>query len=145
MLAAAFCAGPLYSQAKPNFSGTWKLNTQKSDFGTDPAPESVTATVEHKNDRFKYVAEGVAGGQPFREEMDVAIDGKEHPAPVDFPSTIMMKWDGSVLVSVLKSDDGVFVMNTKLRLSEDGKVATRQVERKNPEGGSKRTEVFEKQ
>jgi hypothetical protein len=46
---------------------------------------------------------------------------------------------------VVKSDDGVFVMNTKLRLSEDGKVATRQVERKNPEGGSKRTEVFEKQ
>lgn len=145
MLAAAFCAGPAYSQAKPDFTGTWKLNTQKSGFGGDPMPESITATVEHKNDRFKYVAEGVAGGQPFHEEVDIAIDGKEHPAPGDFPGTIMVKWDGAVLVSVMKSDDGAFALTARLRLSGDGKVVTRQVERKSPEGESKHAEIYEKQ
>jgi hypothetical protein len=36
LLAVAF--GLLQAKAKPNFSGTWKLNTGKSDFGAMPAP-----------------------------------------------------------------------------------------------------------
>ncbi len=145
MLAAAFYAAPAYCQDKPNFTGTWKLNVQRSNFGSDRAPESVTATVEQKNDHFKDVAEGVANGQPFREEMDLAIDGKEHPAPVEFPATVMMKWDGPALVMVLKSDDGSFVMTARLKLSADGKTATREVERKSPEGESRHEEIYEKQ
>jgi hypothetical protein len=145
MLAAAFCAAPAYSQEKPNFSGTWKLNVQKSNFGSDPAPESVTATVEQKDDHLKDIADGVVNGQPFHEEMDVPIDGKEHPAPVEFPATVMMKWDGPALVMVLKSDDGSFVMTARLRLSADGKTVTREVERKSPEGESKHEEIYEKQ
>jgi hypothetical protein len=36
-------------RAKPNFSGTWKLNTGKSDFGAMPAPDTRTGKITHED------------------------------------------------------------------------------------------------
>lgn len=146
ILGAAFCAGPAYSQGKPDFTGTWKLNARKSDFGTDPAPDSLVAKVEHKNDVFKYVVDGAANGQDFHEELEIPIDGKPHPGPGDFPGTMTMKWDGPVLVFEMKMDDGTVVERGRFQLSADGKVATRESHGKTPDGAeSKRREVYDKQ
>ena len=146
ILGAAFCAGPASSQAKPDFTGTWKLNAQKSDFGAEPAPESFVAKVEHKNNVFKYVVDGSANGQDFHEELETPIDGKEHPGPEGFPGTAMMKWDGSVLDLELKMDDGTLAQQGRMQLSADGKIITRDVHGKTPDGGeSKRHEVYDKQ
>lgn len=146
ILGAAFCAGPAYSQAKPDFNGTWKLNTQKSDFGTDTKPDSIVVKVELKNNVFKYVAQGVANGQDFEEEVEIPIDGKEHPGPGGFPGTMMMKWDGPAIAFELKTDDGTVVQAGLFKLSADGKVATREVHGTSPNGGeNKRLEVYDKQ
>jgi hypothetical protein len=146
ILGAAFCAGPAYSQAKPNFTGTWKLNLKKSDFGTDPGPDSLVAKVEHKNNVFKYSASGTANGQDFQEEAEVPIDGKEHPGPNGFPGTMMVKWDGQTLAFDLKMDDGTVVQQGTFKLSADGKVITREVHGKSQDGTeTKRVEVYDKQ
>ena len=33
------------AQSKPNFSGDWKMNLVKSDFGAAPAPDSMCSTL----------------------------------------------------------------------------------------------------
>jgi hypothetical protein len=146
ILAAAFCAAPVWSQAKPNLTGTWKLNPQKSDFGGDSGPDSLVVKVDHKNDILKYTASGSVNGQDFVEEVEIAIDGKEHPAPNGMPGTMMMKWDGPAIAFELKMDDGTVLQKGRVQLSSDGKVMTRNVQGKGPDGGDmKRTEVYEKQ
>jgi hypothetical protein len=145
ILAAAFCVGPAYSQTKPDFSGTWKLNAQKSDFAGDPMPESLVAKIEQKSNVFKYVVDGAANGQDFHEELEVPIDGKEHPGPGDFPGTMMMKWEGSAITFELKTTDGTMTQEGRFHLSDDGKVITRDSHGKSPDGESKRHEVYDKQ
>ena len=38
LAAAVFAFALLAAQTKPDFSGTWKVNVQKSDFGPFPTP-----------------------------------------------------------------------------------------------------------
>jgi len=52
LLAASW--GLLQAQAKPNFSGTWKLNAGKSNFGPMPAPETRTDKITHQDPDLKY-------------------------------------------------------------------------------------------
>jgi hypothetical protein len=42
---------------KPNFSGVWKLNPAKSEFGKAPAPQSLISTVEHHDPELKVHSE----------------------------------------------------------------------------------------
>jgi hypothetical protein len=145
ILAAALCAAPLFSQAKPDFTGTWKLNLQKSSFGDDPAPDSLTVVVEHKNNIFKYTADGESNGQPFEQQLEVPVDGKEHPGPADSPGTMMMKWDGPAIVFEMKTDDGEVVARGTLELAADGKTITREVFQNSEDGSEhKRIEVYDK-
>src|SRR5437763_14822100 len=51
--------------AKPNFSGTWKLNTEKSSFGQMPAPESATYKVAHDEPKLKSSVTQAAQGNEF--------------------------------------------------------------------------------
>jgi hypothetical protein len=45
--------GLVQAQAKSDFSGTWKLNTTKSDFGPLPAPDSLTEKIAHADPSLK--------------------------------------------------------------------------------------------
>ena len=45
LLAIGLVALPGLAQSKPDFSGTWKLNVGKSDFGQVPGPDSETMVV----------------------------------------------------------------------------------------------------
>ncbi len=146
ILGAAFWAGPAYSQAKPDFTGTWKLNLKNSDFGTDPAPDSLVVRIQHKNGLFKSILDGAVNGQDIHEELEVPIDGKPHPGPGDFPGTMTMKWDGPALVFELKTDDGTIAQKGRFQLSGNGKVATRDVDARSPDGKEgKRREVYDRQ
>ena len=48
LAAALIVAGaPLRAQQKPNFSGDWKINQVKSNFGAVPAPDTFTRKIVH--------------------------------------------------------------------------------------------------
>ncbi|MCL5743643.1 MAG: hypothetical protein M1541_06915, partial [Acidobacteria bacterium] len=49
LLAVAACLLAARVEAKPNLSGTWKLNVTKSDFGPLPAPSARTDKIEHSD------------------------------------------------------------------------------------------------
>src|ERR1044071_4349740 len=63
---------------KPNYSGTWKLNLAKSDYGPVPAPESQMYTIEHKEPSIKISVEQKGGARgDIKFTLDLTTDGKE--------------------------------------------------------------------
>src|SRR6185295_18099994 len=47
LLAVTLLAGTASAAAKPNFTGVWKMNAAKSNFGGGPAPDSIDRTISH--------------------------------------------------------------------------------------------------
>lgn len=113
-----------YAQQKPDFSGTWKLNVAKSDFGALPGPDSRTDVITHKEPSMTdaVTAEGAQGKQEYT--VKYTTDGKEvtnQIGPIAIKST--MKWDGSSLATSSKfvyNDTDVNLQAT-WALSADGK------------------------
>jgi hypothetical protein len=127
LLCAAAVALSGQAQAKPNFSGEYKLNTSRSEFGPMPAPASRTDKITH-DDPSLQVATRQSGqnGEVTYEARD-ATDGTE--TTNQFRSTAMKstgKWDGDTLVITTKGsyNGGDITLADKWTLSEDGKVLT---------------------
>lgn len=112
---------------RPDFSGVWKLNGDKSDFGPMPKPDKYEAKIDHKDPEMK-VTTTQAGEQGERTTDAVfSTDGKETTnkmGPTEMKSKA--KWDGSVLVidSKLDFQGNEISINEKWNLSEDGKTVT---------------------
>ena len=127
------------ADSKPDFSGTWKLNTAKS----EGAPGSLVVKIDHKDPVFKYTASGSQDGNEFEETAELPTDGKE----VTTSNGLLVKahWDGNVLVMEYKSQDGNFAGVARHSISEDGKTLTRDADVKSSEGNHKEHLVLEKQ
>ena len=85
---------------KPNFSGNWTLNLEKSNFGPLPMPTSSTLTITHAEPSVTMVADvkGGFGGDEHSEHIYVT-DG----TPLSFESQgaaikSALSWDGNALV-----------------------------------------------
>jgi hypothetical protein len=111
----------------PNYSGTWKLNVEKSDFGPLPPSNSRTDVIAHNEPALKDSVsdDGAQGKQEYT--LNMTTDGKEvtnNAGDIEVKNTAT--WEGSNLVvgtklSVQGTD--VAVKATWL-LSPDGKTLT---------------------
>ncbi len=87
--------------SQPNFTGIWKLNITKSNFGQLPPPASQTDTIDDNEPSVK-IAEDQKGG--MMGDMNLATtlstDGKETTSPGmgGAPTTSTAHWDGIALV-----------------------------------------------
>lgn len=73
------------AQAKPDFSGVWKLNLEESDYSRAegrgdptlqlPKPDSLTRVIEHKGKDLKYKVERTLRGRKYEFEVEVEVDG----------------------------------------------------------------------
>jgi hypothetical protein len=120
-LAVALAAAP------PNFSGNWKANIAKSDFGPMPAPTSASSKIDHKEPSLKVFATQVGEQGESTFEMNLSTDGAETTnqiGPLAFKCKA--KWDGAALLveSKAATDSGDLTLNDKWTLSEDGKTLT---------------------
>ena len=147
-LALAALAVTAAAQSKPNFSGTWKLNVAKSDFGPIPGPDSRTDVIVHSDPSIKdsVTAEGQQGKQDYA--INYTTDGKEvvnKVGPREIKSTAV--WEGSTLVvnSKLSFNDNDITIKAVWTLSEDGKTLTQNVHLNSPMGEADQKVVFEKQ
>ncbi len=129
------------AETKPNFSGVWKLNVEKSDLGGAPITQLIVQ-VDHKDPLFKYTAKGTAGEENFEETESINTDGK--PTQDSRGATVTAHWDGSILIIESTGADGNALDGSRLALSADGKTITRDYVRKSDEPQT-RHEVFEKQ
>jgi len=136
-----------YAQQKPNFTGSWKLNVAKSDFGEDPAPKSRTDVITHKDPSLtdQVSIEGAKGTQEYTAVY--TTDGKEvvnKQGARELHS--IFHWDGGKLVndSTLHVNDEDIIIKQIWILSADGNTITQKVHYDTPEGESDHTLVYEK-
>jgi hypothetical protein len=144
---AAMAAGP-QDDKKPDFSGTWKLDTAKSDFGQFPGPDSQTDVYEHKDPKLKVKSSIKGGPQGDREtEANFTTDGTESTNKTgQFEMKTTGKWDGKKLVMHSKADmqGNEILIDVTYELSADAKVMTLTRDIKSPMGEITQKVIFNK-
>ena len=135
--------------AKPNFSGNWKRNASKSDFGPAPGPSSMTREIKHDEPNLELKTTQVGQQGESTTEAKYTTDGKEtiNKTPRgDLKGA--MKWDGDVLAWDYKVENpqaGQITISDRWTLSEDGKTTTVKTKITGGFGEFERTLVLEKQ
>lgn len=69
-------AGVRQAQAAPNFSGDWKMNIAKSDFGPVPAPEILTRAIKHNDPVLEISTHQKGARGEVNSELKYTTDGK---------------------------------------------------------------------
>jgi len=97
VLAAAGAASPAFD--KPNFSGDWVFNAEKSKLQIQVKLESATFTIDHKEPDFRFSRLFVIDGKDDADSYNLTTDGKEkveeQPNRTNYSR---LYWDGDVLV-----------------------------------------------
>lgn len=146
LLTLAF--GLVHAQAKPNFSGDWKVNISKSDFGALPAPDSQTEQITHTDPDLKmHMAQTSQMGE-MKYDAAYTTDGKEATNNANgnvFKSTVT--WDGNDLAFDTKGsfNGNDFTAKDRWTLSEDGKTITVQRHLASSMGQTDQKIILEKQ
>jgi len=142
-LSSGICAAQV-----ANLTGTWKLNVQKSSWGKRPKPVSVLVNIEHREPLVKYFGTVVDASQEIREfNFSGTIDGKQYPTTTSFGEgkVTLSRVDQRTISADLRSDDAKFTQAITTTVSRDGRVMTRRLRIKAPDGPVSWTEVYEKQ
>jgi hypothetical protein len=143
------CAASMASMAadKPNFSGKWKLNAGKSDFGPMPKPERIDYVLTHKDPELNVKSTALTQVGEVTNEVKILTDGTEftndlHGQQIKGSAT----WEGKTLVVTQKATmQGTEILVVqKWTLSEDGKSLTQEVSISTPQGELKQKAVLDK-
>jgi hypothetical protein len=91
------------------FSGTWKINPEKSSFDPNHRPSAATIHFEHESDGYLMRAEGSCDGKHVEEQPQrFILDGKEHPVPgVPGVTTVSTRPDPNTLHASARNGDRV--------------------------------------
>jgi hypothetical protein len=135
--------------AKPNFTGEWKLNAAKSDFGPTPAPERLSRKVEHADPDLKYISTQSGRQADITSEIRYTTDGKECVNETRMgPVKGTAQWEGDVLVIKYKTHSpqvGDIEGEDRWSLSADGKTTTVKSIFRGGFGEAERTLILEKE
>jgi hypothetical protein len=132
-----FCIALFASaQTKPNFSGTWRLNLDASDYSAPGVsrPDKITLTVQQKEDRFKYKFEREKDGKKGAFDVDVTVGGNAYES--DAAGIVSMEWKGAALIVSTLYNPGQDRQSDQVEtwtLSQDGKRLTDEVESHPPQ------------
>jgi hypothetical protein len=145
MIAAivCLCASMAAAQTKPDFSGSWKMNREKSKFERG-GPDDLLIKIDHKEPAFveDWKMTTPNGERSFQAKY--TTDGKETEQEViGRTAKTSAKWEGPALVIEFKTEGGFF--KRKITLSADGKTITKVVTQSGDSGQTEDTVVFEKQ
>jgi hypothetical protein len=112
---------------KDNFSGTWKMNPEKSAYSPGPALKSLMSQVQLVGDVANFMFDGYEadGHAILYEELSVKLDGKDYPVKDDpnRDTTAMRKINEYTLEQVNKKG-GKVTTTTRTVYSPDGKTRT---------------------
>jgi len=129
VLADVMCLTLLASTvfAADNFTGTWKLNAQKSAYNSGTAPKSLTSKVEVKADTASFTFDGYdsTGKAIVPDELSIKLDGKDYRI-ADDPTrdTVAMKKIDDYTIEETNKKDGKVITITRTVYSRDGKSRT---------------------
>lgn len=135
------------AQPRPDFSGDWKMNAAKSNFGGGPSPTSMTRKITHVEPKITIVeaqSGGVAGEQNLNRTF--TTDGKDitiSSGGVDLRSSAA--WEGSAMVVTTNVDVASVVYSDRMTLSDDRRELRSEVTLSSPQGQIQVTIVFDRQ
>jgi hypothetical protein len=113
---------------KPNFSGDWTLNIDKSNLGPMPPPASMTRKVDHADPALSMTQAIVGGPQGDQTiTLKLTTDGKEGTTEMmGTQAKTSAAWEGENLVITMKIDLGGTEVKLiqKWVLSDAGKTLT---------------------
>lgn len=135
------------SSMQANLTGNWRLNIDKSDWGTKPKPLSVVLSIEHKEPILTYSGSVMYAGEDTRDfGFFGAIDGKPYTMARSFGNgtAVLRRIDSTTFDSVFRSTDGAYTETSRTTVSRDGKTLTRKLRLQTPEGTRSWTEVYER-
>ena len=119
----------LFSIALPgvsgqDFSGTWKLQSQRQEFGSLPEGPAATLEIEHRSGAVRCTS-AVAGSAPL--VFDFTTDGKEKRAKSGGTSLLTVaKWEGSALLinTIVSGPSGGYTQMDRWTISRNGTTLT---------------------
>jgi hypothetical protein len=131
----AAAAGMAIAADKPDFSGTWKMDPDKSVFGPLPPPTSITTKISHKDPDLTVATTQVGPDQ--ESTFKYSTDGKETTNSMQ-GNEVKSKavWEGKTLVvsSNLDAGGAQIKLTAKYSLSDDGKTLTNALTINSPGG-----------
>ena len=138
------------ADAKPNFTGKWVLDKEKSDFGGYPVPDTRIELIEHEEPHLKQTqtqkGKAVPGGEQITER-HYTTDGKENVNKIG-PSNVKStsKWEGRKLVTVAEAQtpNGPLKITDVWELADGGKQMIMSRIFKNADGERNQKRVFQK-
>lgn len=135
--------------ARSDFSGTWRLNATRSDYGPFPAPERRTDVIDHRNSTLKVTRTEVpSGGRERTAEWTCTTEGAECTNVIGANEMkSVVRWDGPVLVIDTKTtyNQQPAAIGDRWTLSPDGRVLTIARHASSPEGTADQVFVLERQ
>jgi hypothetical protein len=140
--ALGVCAGQ-----PANLSGNWHLNIEKSRWGNKAKPQSVTLFIEHQEPALRYSGTVTHVNEDTRDfTFDGAIDGKPYPmvGSRGAGTVVLHRVDASTYESIFRTADNTCIETARTSLSRDGRLMTRQIRLRTPEGTLAWTEVYER-
>jgi hypothetical protein len=152
MVAALVIPFPARAQGKPDFSGTWTLDTAKS----DPPPQGrggggggggATLTIKQTGTELTVTSEGRQGPQTMTYKLDGSPSSNEvmgRGGAQTVKSTA--KWDGSsLLIESTREFNGITITTKEVRrLDNGGKEMVVESTTQTPQGEQKRKVVYTK-
>ena len=152
ILALAVCLiAPALMKADANaFTGTWKLNLEKSKYPAGTAPKSLTRTITADGDKVTYSFEGTAAdGSALKYSFTVQYDGKDYDisgtGPFGADHVALKMVNSHMTEGTLKKGDKV-VSTVHTTVSHDGKTATVSGKGTDKDGKpTKQSQVYDKQ
>ena len=148
--ALALISATLSTAAGPaaSFSGNWRLNADRSSWGTRPKPHSVTLYVDHKEPAISYSGVVIYSGEDARPfTFSGVVDGKQYPMERSFGSgtAVVRRIDSLTIESVFRTPDGRYVETARTSLTGGGKTLTRRIRFQADGAVSMSTEVYDRQ
>ncbi len=144
---ALFLCASMYAADKPNFSGEWKLNIDKSNFGPIPPPNAQVLKITHKDPEVVSTTDqdGMEGKVSYT--VKYKTDGTETVNEIrGAQAKSTGKWDGEAIVVTTKMDfQGMDVtMSNTMKMVAEGKNINTTVKIVTPQGEFEQTLVFDK-
>jgi hypothetical protein len=139
-------SGAVQPAAKPNFSGEWKINVAKSNFGALPPPTVMNRTITHTEPALTIVEEQQSAMGDQKTTRKYVTDGSE--ITFDVQGTVVASsasWKDAALVFESRVDAAGISFTDRMTLSADGKTLTSLVHISSAQGDADITVVFDKQ
>ena len=89
-------SGAPKEESRPNFSGTWIMNAEKSDWGQMKPPDLMRYVIRHTGGNMVLVSTQDSA----TDRLEVTTDGQERVTQTDAESEILARvyWEGRILV-----------------------------------------------